>query len=124
MIKQAQRLGFKLSVIVVATALLSGCSVISRLTESAKDKLPGQRIDVQLQPSLQSNQRSNQPVRIAQADPKAFWSQPAGNAEHKIKHGGKTYYFSNLQNKIKFKENIEKSIKKANANWSRREGSR
>ncbi|MGB0843840.1 MAG: PQQ-binding-like beta-propeller repeat protein [Alphaproteobacteria bacterium] len=84
--RQAPGLGTKILLVLTALLFLSGCGAISRLTASTKDKLPGQRVDVQLQPSLLSDQRSNVPVQIDGADPKAFWSQSGANAQHKIPH--------------------------------------
>jgi len=47
-----------------------------------------------------------------------------GSSEHKIEHGGKTYFFSSSRKKQEFSENLENNINVANKNWSRIRDSR
>lgn len=42
-----------------------------------------------------------------------------GSEEFKLKHGGKTYFFSSKEKMAQFEANLEENIKQANANWAR-----
>lgn len=41
-----------------------------------------------------------------------------GVDDYKLKHGGEIYYFSSEEKLNKFKNNLDKNVKKAQKNWS------
>lgn len=40
-----------------------------------------------------------------------------GKEEYKLKHGGRTYYFSSKEKMDSFEANLEENVKKANERW-------